>query len=50
MAWELLTNVYKIPKNRLYVTYFKGDAVLGIEEDLETKEIWKKLGYSESTL
>lgn len=46
MAWDLLTNVYKIPKSKLYVTYFKGDIGLGIEADLETKEIWKKLGYT----
>lgn len=44
MAWDLLTNVYKIPPSRLYVTYFKGDDELGIEADLETKEIWKDLG------
>src|SRR5213596_879878 len=25
-SWELLTKVYKIPKDRLYVTYFEGDA------------------------
>jgi alanyl-tRNA synthetase len=24
-AWELLTEVYKLPKNRLYVTVFGGD-------------------------
>lgn len=44
MAWELLTDVYKLPKNRLYVTYFKGDETLNLQEDLEIKEIWKKIG------
>lgn len=44
MAWDLLTNVYKLPQTRLYVTYFKGDGVLGLEEDIETKEIWKRIG------
>jgi alanyl-tRNA synthetase len=37
-AWDLLTRVFKIDKSRLYVTYFGGDN--GVEEDLETKEIW----------
>eukprot|EP01062_Namystynia_karyoxenos_P067220 TRINITY_DN6111_c0_g1_i1.p1 TRINITY_DN6111_c0_g1~~TRINITY_DN6111_c0_g1_i1.p1 ORF type:complete len:1093 (+),score=449.20 TRINITY_DN6111_c0_g1_i1:97-3375(+) len=40
-AWELLTEVYKIPKDRLYVTYFHDDES-GLEPDFETKEIWKK--------
>lgn len=50
MAWDLLTNVYKLPISRLYVTYFKGDKTLGLEEDLETREIWKKLGYGKITI
>lgn len=44
MAWELLTEVYEIPKDRLYVTYFGGDASLGLSADEETKEIWLSLG------
>ncbi|KAE8234372.1 hypothetical protein CF326_g588 [Tilletia indica] len=43
-AWELLTKVYKLPADRLYVTYFEGDAKLGLEPDLETRDIWRKLG------
>lgn len=50
MAWELLTDVYKLPQNRLYVTYFKGNEDLGLNEDAETKEIWKTIGYSELTI
>ncbi|TPX62757.1 alanine---tRNA ligase [Chytriomyces confervae] len=30
MAWELLTVVYGMPKERLYITYFGGDEQLGI--------------------
>ncbi|KAJ8958584.1 hypothetical protein NQ318_016305 [Aromia moschata] len=45
LAWELLTNVYKVPKSRLYVTYFKGDEKLGLGEDLEIKDIWRAIGY-----
>lgn len=43
-AWELLTDRLKLPKERLYVTYFGGDAAAGLEPDLECKEIWIKLG------
>lgn len=41
-AWELLTDVYKIDKNRLYVTIFGGDAKDGMPEDTEALDIWKK--------
>lgn len=37
MAWDLLTRVYGLPKDRLYVTYFEGDAKQGLEPDLEAK-------------
>ena len=39
-AWELLTEVYGIDKDRLYATYFEGDESLGLEADLEAKEFW----------
>src|SRR5690606_32062273 len=42
-AWELLTEVYKIEKDRLYVTIFEGDKEDGIEKDQEAYEIWKGL-------
>lgn len=41
-AWELLTEVYKIDKNRLYVTVFGGDDTDGIPRDMEAYDIWKK--------
>ncbi|XP_053160700.1 alanine--tRNA ligase, mitochondrial isoform X2 [Hemicordylus capensis] len=44
MAWELLTQVYEIPKDHLYVTYFGGDALLGLNADEECREIWLSLG------
>ncbi|XP_063838853.1 alanine--tRNA ligase, cytoplasmic [Ostrinia nubilalis] len=47
-AWELLTAVYKLPADRLYVTYFGGDASSGLEPDLECKNIWLNLGLPES--
>ncbi|KAJ3108169.1 Alanine--tRNA ligase [Phlyctochytrium planicorne] len=44
MAWELLTEVYKLPKDRLYITYFGGDEKLGLGPDLEAKQLWLDLG------
>jgi len=41
-AWELLTEVYKIDKDKLYVTIFGGDASDNMAEDTEALEIWKK--------
>ncbi|MBW0504644.1 hypothetical protein O181_044359 [Austropuccinia psidii MF-1] len=48
MAWELLTSVYGLPKDRLYVTYFEGDSAQGLEPDLEAKQIWLDLGLDPS--
>jgi alanyl-tRNA synthetase len=42
-GWELLTEVYKLPKDRLYITYFEGDEKDGLEADAETFELWKQL-------
>ncbi|KJD32653.1 alanyl-tRNA synthetase [Tamlana sedimentorum] len=41
-AWELLTEVYKIDKDILYVTVFEGDDADGTEMDTEAYNIWKK--------
>lgn len=41
-AWELLTEVYKIPKDRLYVTVFEGDELDNVPCDEESIAIWKK--------
>ena len=38
MAWELLTEVYKIDPDRLYATYFGGDPKQGLEPDLEARD------------
>ncbi|NWI90036.1 SYAM protein, partial [Pitta sordida] len=48
MAWELLTEVYKIPRDRLYVTYFGGDSTLGLSADEECRDIWLRLGVPAS--
>ena len=46
-SWELLTEVYKLPKDRLYVTYFEGDAKAGLEPDLEARSLWLAQGVPE---
>lgn len=41
-SWELLTEVYKIPKDQLYVTVFQGDASENLPKDDEAYNEWKK--------
>ena len=41
-AWELLTEVYKLPKDRLYVSVFGGDKGDNLPVDEEAKALWKK--------
>jgi len=40
-SWELLTKVYKLPKERLYVTVFEGDKEDNIPFDEEAYNFWK---------
>ena len=42
-AWELLTEVYKIDKDRLYVTVFGGDEKDGISKDNDAFAYWKSV-------
>ncbi len=41
-AWELLTDVYKIDKDRLYVTVFEGNKDEGLAFDQEAYDTWKQ--------
>jgi alanyl-tRNA synthetase len=41
-SWELLTSVYGIEKDRLYVTYFEGDEKEGLAKDQEAYDFWKQ--------
>ncbi|HVX28408.1 MAG TPA: alanine--tRNA ligase [Parafilimonas sp.] len=41
-SWELLTEVLKIDKEKLYVTIFEGDAKEGLPKDDEAFNEWKK--------
>ncbi|XP_060517210.1 alanine--tRNA ligase, cytoplasmic [Cylas formicarius] len=43
-AWEFLTEKLKLPADRLYVTYFRGDPWAKLEPDEECKQIWLSLG------
>lgn len=42
-AFELLVDVYLLPKERLYATYFGGSEELKLPPDNEAKEIWFRI-------
>ena len=42
-AWELLTDVYKLDQDRLYVTVFEGDKQDATEADFDAENIWSNL-------
>jgi alanyl-tRNA synthetase len=46
-SWDLLTKVYGLDPDRLYVTYFEGDDKAGLEPDLEAKDLWLSVGVAE---
>ena len=39
-AWELLTEVYKLPKERMYATVFEGSEEDGVPFDQEAYDFW----------
>ncbi len=41
-SWELLTKVFQLPEDRLYVTVFGGNEAENISGDTEALEEWKK--------
>ena len=41
-SWELLTKIYGLDKDRLYVTIFEGDEKEGLPRDQEAYNEWKK--------
>src|SRR5258705_12762855 len=49
-SWELLTEVYKIPKDRLYVTFFEGDAGENLPKDDEALTEWTKWAATDRIL
>ncbi|MCH7527779.1 MAG: alanine--tRNA ligase, partial [Planctomycetes bacterium] len=42
-AWELLTEVWGIEKDRLHATYFEGDRDEGLEPDEESARLWRSV-------
>src|SRR5690606_28714212 len=42
-SWELLTTVYKLDSDRLYITVFEGDEKDGLPKDEEAYGIWKQI-------
>lgn len=42
-AWELLTEEYKLPKDRLYVTVFEGDPKEQLAFDEEAFQYWRNI-------
>ncbi len=42
-SWELLTEVFKLPKDRIYVSVFEGDKKDGVPFDQEAFDIWKAI-------
>ena len=41
-AWELLTEVYKLPAGRMYATVFEGSEEDGVPFDQEAYDVWAK--------
>ncbi|MBI5914575.1 MAG: alanine--tRNA ligase [Bacteroidetes bacterium] len=42
-SWELLTDVYKLPKDRLYATVFEGSPTEGLVADDEARGYWAEV-------
>ncbi len=42
-AWELLTEVWQLPKDKLWATVFEGDPSEGLEADEEAEALWKSV-------
>ncbi len=49
-SWELLTEVYKLPKDRIYVSVFEGNPSEGVPFDQEAFDIWKSIIGDESRI
>ena len=46
-SWELLTKVYGLDPDRLYVTYFEGNKAVGLDPDTEARDLWISIGVPE---
>ena len=43
MAWELITQVFKLDPTRIHVTCFRGDEANGVPRDTEAAQLWKEI-------
>ena len=42
-AWELLTDVWQLPKDRMWATVFGGDEEDDLEADVEAENLWSRV-------
>ena len=49
-AWQLLSEVFKIPQDRLYASVFEGDKSDGLPEDTEAAQLWQQYLPAERVL
>ena len=49
-AYDILVNVYKLPVERLYASYFGGDEAMGLPVDTEARDLWLKFLPAERVL
>ena len=48
LAFTLIRDVFRLPKDKLFMTYFGGDPEVGLQPDFACREIWRDLGIEES--
>jgi len=48
LAYKLLISNFQIPISKLWITYFKGDAI--VPEDKKSKEVWRKIKIPENRI
>lgn len=48
LAYELLTERFEFPKDKLYVTVFGGDKEKGIPPDEDSMKFWQRIGMPDS--
>lgn len=49
-SYELLTKVYGLEKDRIYVTYFGGNKAANLGPDEEARQIWQEIGIEPSRI
>lgn len=49
-SWELLTQTYKLPRDRIYIKYFGGSKESCLDPDLDSFNMWKRYVPAERIL